>query len=80
MGYAKSLCADVEFSPEDAGRTDRSYLIECCQAAVEAGATVLNLPDTVGYCLEPEYEKMFADVKSRLGRNGQGDPEHPHAR
>ena len=60
------LCADVEFSPEDAGRTDRSYLIECCHAAVEAGATVLNLPDTVGYCLEPEYQQMFADVKSRL--------------
>jgi 2-isopropylmalate synthase len=66
VGHAKSLCGDVEFSPEDAGRTDRSYLIECCHAAVEAGATVLNLPDTVGYCLEPEYEQMFADVKSRL--------------
>jgi 2-isopropylmalate synthase len=56
----------VEFSPEDAGRTDRSYLIECCHAAVEAGATVLNLPDTVGYCIEPEYEQMFSDVKRRL--------------
>jgi len=66
VGHAKSLCADVEFSPEDAGRTDRDYLIECCHAAVEAGATTLNLPDTVGYCLEPEYERMFADVKSRL--------------
>jgi 2-isopropylmalate synthase len=64
VGHASSLCSDVEFSPEDAGRTDRSYLIECCHAAVEAGATVLNLPDTVGYCLEPEYEKMFADVKA----------------
>jgi|YelNatPaOPRAMG01_1025707.scaffolds.fasta_scaffold47188_2 2-isopropylmalate synthase len=66
VGYASSLCRDVEFSPEDAGRTDRSYLIECCHAAVEAGATVLNLPDTVGYCFEPEYEKMFADVKARV--------------
>ena len=56
----------MEFSPEDAGRTDRSYLIECCHAAVEAGATTLNLPDTVGYCLEPEYEQMFAEVKSRV--------------
>ena len=64
VGHASSLCPDVEFSPEDAGRTERSYLIECCHAAVEAGATVLNLPDTVGYCLEPEYEKMFADVKA----------------
>jgi 2-isopropylmalate synthase len=64
VGHAKSLCADVEFSPEDAGRTDRNYLIECCHAAVEAGAAVLNLPDTVGYCIEPEYERMFADVKA----------------
>jgi len=66
VGLAKSLCQDVEFSPEDAGRTDRSYLIECCHAAVEAGAIVLNLPDTVGYCMEPEYERMFSDVKSRV--------------
>ena len=66
VGHAKSLCDDVEFSPEDAGRTDRNYLIECCHAAVEAGATVLNLPDTVGYCLEPEYEQMFADVKAKV--------------
>jgi 2-isopropylmalate synthase len=64
VGHAKSLCQDIEFSPEDAGRTDRNYLVECCHAAVEAGATVLNLPDTVGYCLEPEYEKMFADIKA----------------
>ena len=64
VAHAKSLCQDVEFSPEDAGRTDRSYLVECCHAAVEAGATVLNLPDTVGYCLEPEYDKLFADIKS----------------
>jgi 2-isopropylmalate synthase len=66
VAYAKSLCDDIEFSPEDAGRTDRDYLVECCHAAVESGATVLNLPDTVGYCLEPEYEKMFADVKERV--------------
>jgi len=71
VGHAKSLCEDVEFSPEDAGRTERSYLIECCQAAVEAGATVLNLPDTVGYCLEPEYQQMFADVKASLAKTGE---------
>ena len=66
VGYARSLCPDVEFSPEDAGRTDRSYLVECCHAAVEAGATTLNLPDTVGFCLEPEYQQMFQDVKARV--------------
>jgi 2-isopropylmalate synthase len=79
VGHAKSLCADVEFSPEDAGRTDRDYLIECCHAAVEAGATTLNLPDTVGYCLEPEYEQMFAEVKSRLpGMEKVILSTHPH--
>ena len=66
VGLARSLCADVEFSPEDAGRTDRNYLVECCHAAVEAGATVLNLPDTVGYCFESEYEEMFAFVKAHV--------------
>ena len=66
VGHAASLCGDVEFSPEDAGRTERSYLLECCHAAIEAGATVLNLPDTVGYCLENEYEQMFAEVKARV--------------
>src|SRR2546425_6806249 len=58
VGLARSLCADVEFSPEDAGRTDRNYLVECCHAAVEAGATVLNLPDTGGYCFDSAYEQM----------------------
>ncbi|MDE3181266.1 MAG: 2-isopropylmalate synthase [Acidobacteriota bacterium] len=66
VGHAKSYCNDVEFSPEDAGRTDPAYLIECCHAAVEAGATVLNLPDTVGYCIESEYETIFASVKSKV--------------
>src|SRR5438046_1840579 len=66
VGLAKSHCPDVEFSPEDAGRTDPSYLVECCHAAVEAGANVLNLPDTVGYCLETEYERMFAEIRARV--------------
>jgi 2-isopropylmalate synthase len=66
VALAASMTPDVEFSPEDAGRTDRDYLIEVCHAAVEAGATVLNLPDTVGYCLGPEYEQMFRDVHERV--------------
>jgi 2-isopropylmalate synthase len=79
VGYAKSFCDDVEFSPEDAGRTERSYLIECCQAAVEAGAMVLNLPDTVGYCMQPEYEQMFADVKAHVpGMERVMLSTHPH--
>ncbi|MHB8654497.1 MAG: 2-isopropylmalate synthase [Terriglobia bacterium] len=79
VGHAKSLCSDVEFSPEDAGRTDRSYLVECCHAAVEAGANVLNLPDTVGYCIETEYEQMFADIKARVpGCDGVMLSTHTH--
>jgi len=79
VGLAKSHCPDVEFSPEDAGRTDPSFLVECCHAAVEAGATVLNLPDTVGYCLESEYEKMFAEVRARVpGMGGVMLSTHTH--
>ena len=79
VALAASLVPGVEFSPEDAGRTDRSYLNEVCQAAVEAGATVLNLPDTVGYCLGPEYERMFSDVrKSLAGRSDVELSTHTH--
>jgi 2-isopropylmalate synthase len=79
VALAASLIPGVEFSPEDAGRTDRSYLIEVCQAAVEAGATVLNLPDTVGYCLGPEYERMFRDVRERFSaRNDVMLSTHTH--
>jgi 2-isopropylmalate synthase len=53
--YAKSFVEDVEFYAEDAGRTDNEYLAKVCSAVVAAGATVLNIPDTTGYCLPEEY-------------------------
>ena len=53
--YAKSFVEDVEFYAEDAGRTDNDYLASVCEAAIKAGATVLNIPDTTGYCLPHEY-------------------------
>jgi len=53
--YAKSFVEDVEFYAEDAGRTENTYLAKVIQAAVDAGATVLNIPDTTGYCLPQEY-------------------------
>ncbi|WP_010521064.1 2-isopropylmalate synthase [Aquimarina agarivorans] len=53
--YAKSFVEDVEFYAEDAGRTDNEYLARVCEAMVAAGATVLNIPDTTGYCLPEEY-------------------------
>ena len=57
----------VEFSAEDAGRTDIDFLCQVCRLAVEAGATVLNLPDTVGYAVPDEYGAMFTKVREFLG-------------
>jgi len=53
--YAKSFVEDVEFYAEDAGRTDNVFLAQVCEAVIKAGATVLNIPDTTGYCLPEEY-------------------------
>ena len=58
---------EVEFSAEDAGRTDIDFLCQVCQAAVDAGATILNLPDTVGYAVPEEYGAMFSKVREHLG-------------
>src|SRR6202790_1163244 len=59
--------AEVEFSAEDAGRTDTGFLCQVCRTAVDAGATVLNLPDTVGYAVPEEYGAMFTRVREYLG-------------
>ncbi|WP_282049989.1 2-isopropylmalate synthase [Maribacter aquivivus] len=53
--YAKTFVEDVEFYAEDAGRTDNEFLARVCEAVIKAGATVLNIPDTTGYCLPDEY-------------------------
>jgi len=53
--YAKSYVEDVEFYAEDAGRTDNEFLAKVCEAVIKEGATVLNIPDTTGYCLPDEY-------------------------
>lgn len=55
VSYAKSFVEDVEFYAEDAGRTDNEFLAKVCEEVVKAGATVLNIPDTTGYCLPEEY-------------------------
>lgn len=55
VSYAKSFVEDVEFYAEDAGRTDNEFLAKVCEAVIKAGATVLNIPDTTGYCLPEEY-------------------------
>jgi 2-isopropylmalate synthase len=68
--YGRKHVGEVEFSAEDAGRTDIEFLCQVCRAAVDAGATVLNLPDTVGYAVPEEYGAMFTKVREYLG-----DPE-----
>ena len=55
VSYAKSYVEDVEFYAEDAGRTDNEFLARVCEEAIKSGATVLNIPDTTGYCLPEEY-------------------------
>ncbi|MGD0337740.1 MAG: 2-isopropylmalate synthase [Bacteroidota bacterium] len=66
VSYAKSLCNNVEFSCEDASRSDIDFLCQVVSAAVEAGANVVNLPDTVGYALPDEYGAMFKTVQERV--------------
>jgi len=55
VSYSKSFVNDVEFYAEDAGRTDNEFLAKVCEEVIKAGATVLNIPDTTGYCLPEEY-------------------------
>jgi 2-isopropylmalate synthase len=67
VSYAKSFVEDVEFYAEDAGRTENFYLARVCEVAIKAGATVLNIPDTTGYCLPSEYgakiKYLYENVK-----------------
>ena len=63
---ARSLVDDVEFSPEDATRSDRDFLVEMVRIAIEAGATTINMPDTVGYTTPEEYGRMFREVRERI--------------
>src|SRR5512133_265622 len=60
--YARSLCADVEFSPEDAGRSDPEFLYLVLGEAIKAGATTLNIPDTVGYTTPEEFGALIAGI------------------
>ena len=62
VSYAKSLFDVVQFSPEDASRTDQAFLIKSVQTAVDAGATIINIPDTVGYSYPSEYGAIFKSL------------------
>jgi 2-isopropylmalate synthase len=66
VGHARSLCDDVEFSPEDATRSDRDFLFEALTRAIRAGATTLNIPDTVGYTTPEEYGALIRGIRENV--------------
>ncbi len=64
--HARTLCENVEFSAEDAGRTDIDFLAQVTEAVIDAGATTVNLPDTVGYCTPEEYGLLIKNLRSKV--------------
>ncbi|XMD34210.1 MAG: 2-isopropylmalate synthase [Candidatus Karelsulcia muelleri] len=64
--YAKKFVEDVEFYAEDAGRTENIFLAQICDAVIKAGATVINIPDTTGYCLPEEYAEKIKFLKENV--------------
>ena len=69
--FARSLCADVEFSPEDASRTELEFLAQVVEAAIEAGATTINIPDTVGYAVPDEFYEVFSYLTRNVRNVGK---------
>jgi 2-isopropylmalate synthase len=66
VAYAKTFVEDVEFYAEDAGRTENKFLAQVCEAVINAGATVLNIPDTTGYCLPHDYGNKIKYLKDNV--------------
>jgi 2-isopropylmalate synthase len=66
VAHAKSYVEDVEFYAEDAGRTDNAFLAQVCEEVIKSGATVLNIPDTTGYCLPDEYGAKIKYLKDNV--------------
>jgi len=66
VSYAKKFVEDVEFYAEDAGRTDNNFLAKVCEEVIKSGATVLNIPDTTGYCLPSEYGEKIKFLKENV--------------
>jgi 2-isopropylmalate synthase len=66
VSYAKSFVEDVEFYAEDAGRTENDFLARVCEEVIKSGATVLNIPDTTGYCLPDEYGAKIKYLKENV--------------
>jgi 2-isopropylmalate synthase len=85
VARARNLVEDVEWSAMDATRTGIDYLCQCVDAAIKAGATTINLPDTVGYATPEEYAAMFRAVRERVANSDKGRvldplPQRPRAR
>jgi len=78
VAYAHDLCNDVEFSPEDATRSDRDFLVQVLEVAVEAGATTLNIPDTVGYAMPEEYGSLIGLLHRHFASTGVTVSVHCH--
>jgi 2-isopropylmalate synthase len=68
---AKSVCGDVEFSPEDATRTDVAFLCQVVEAVIAAGATTVNIPDTVGYSMPEEYGRLIQTLREKVAGIGK---------
>jgi 2-isopropylmalate synthase len=66
VGHARNLCADVEWSAEDASRSDHDFLCRCVETAIKAGARTVNIPDTVGYALPEEFAALIAMLMNRV--------------
>jgi len=66
VSYAKKFVEDVEFYAEDAGRTENDFLAKVCEEVIKSGATVLNIPDTTGYCLPSEYGEKIKFLKENV--------------
>jgi 2-isopropylmalate synthase len=79
VAYARSLCKDIEFSPEDAGRSDPEFLHEVLAHAIRAGATTLNIPDTVGYTTPDDFGALIAGIRAKVpGVEGTTISVHCH--
>ena len=74
---AKGYCPDIEFSPEDAARTELDFLCEVVEAAIEAGATTVNIPDTVGYATPLQYAHGHPHAQGARAQHRPGDHQHP---
>jgi len=69
--HARAYCADVEFSPEDASRSDFEYMCDVLEAVIDAGATTINIPDTVGYAIPQEWGERIARIRQRVKNVGK---------